>query len=370
MAFHRRKFFSAAAFVVVAALALTLTSCTSDEPAPFTGGGNAGPTGKPVAFQEPVKLSSKDGVLEVRLSAHQGTVQLDTVSQPVSNFLVYGYQVIQGTASDGSTEGDNIYPAPTLHVEPGERLIVHYDNDLQDLTIQDFYDPAFTPAGGEVPIYPPALASAPLNLHTHGLHVSPDGNADNVLLDIPAGMGNTYDYAVPTDMPNGLYWYHSHRHTLTAQQTYLGLAGLLEIGRAGRQSAAGDAERHPDPRHGDAVQLRLRPKRQWPPVERRELAAVRQHVDATDRFPARRRHATPRAWPRSISPTPPSGSQFITNWYAGPLSPANHRGQNQFIPANLQSFTSATNERARQTRPCRRTSATCSSPSTGSSSRS
>lgn len=32
-------------------------------------------------------------------------------------------------------------------------------------------------------------------------------------------------------MPNGLYWYHSHRHTVTAQQTYLGLAGLLEIGR-------------------------------------------------------------------------------------------------------------------------------------------
>ena len=32
-------------------------------------------------------------------------------------------------------------------------------------------------------------------------------------------------------MPNGLYWYHSHRHTMTAQQTYIGLAGLLEIGR-------------------------------------------------------------------------------------------------------------------------------------------
>ena len=31
-------------------------------------------------------------------------------------------------------------------------------------------------------------------------------------------------------MPNGFYWYHSHRHTLTTQQTYAGLAGLLEIG--------------------------------------------------------------------------------------------------------------------------------------------
>ena len=29
-----------------------------------------------------------------------------------------------------------------------------------------------------------------------------------------------------------MYWYHSHRHTLTAQQTYLGLAGLLSIGRS------------------------------------------------------------------------------------------------------------------------------------------
>ena len=81
-------------------------------------------------------------------------------------------------ASDGSTRGDNLYPAPTLRVDPGEKLIVHYDNDLQGLTIKDFYDPAMTPKGGEVPIYPPALAEAPLNLHTHGLHVSPSGNAN------------------------------------------------------------------------------------------------------------------------------------------------------------------------------------------------
>ena len=100
-------------------MVLSMTACTSDQPAPFVGGGNAGPSGNPVAFSEPVKLSSKDGVLEVRLSAHQGTVALDTVSQPVSNFLVYGYEIIQGTSSDGTTEGDNNYPAPTLHVEPG-----------------------------------------------------------------------------------------------------------------------------------------------------------------------------------------------------------------------------------------------------------
>lgn len=208
--------------VATVAVVCSLISCTTTE---------APEAGKPAPYEEPVKLSSQDGVLEVRLSAHQGTVELDTVAGPVSNFLVFGYDLIKGTSSDGSTSGDNLYPAPTLRVNPGETLIVHYDNDLQDLSITDFYDPAFTPAGGEVPLYPPPLSSAPLNLHTHGLHVSPTGNADNVLLDIPAGMGNVYTYEVPGDMPNGLYWYHSHRHTLTAQQTAAGLAGLLEIGR-------------------------------------------------------------------------------------------------------------------------------------------
>ena len=34
------------------------------------------------AFREPIKLSSKDGVLEVRLIAHQGRASLDTVARP------------------------------------------------------------------------------------------------------------------------------------------------------------------------------------------------------------------------------------------------------------------------------------------------
>ena len=59
---------------------------------------NAGPDGKPAPYREPVELSSKDGVLEVRLSAHQGTVNLDTVKEPVTNFLIFGYELIKGTS--------------------------------------------------------------------------------------------------------------------------------------------------------------------------------------------------------------------------------------------------------------------------------
>ena len=72
-------------------------------------------------------------------------------------------------------------------------------------------------------------------------------------------MGNTYTYDVPKNMPNGLYWYHSHRHTMTAQQTYFGLAGLLEIGRPDGNLPLVTQNNIPGARHGDSVQLRLRP---------------------------------------------------------------------------------------------------------------
>ena len=74
-----------------------MTACSKQNTAPAPQAGvNAGPDGTPAPFREPVRLSSKDGVLEVRLSAHQGTVNLDTVKEPVTNFLVFGYRADQG----------------------------------------------------------------------------------------------------------------------------------------------------------------------------------------------------------------------------------------------------------------------------------
>ena len=182
-------------------------------------------------YREPVTLASKGGLLEVELTAHQGEATLDTVATPVQNFLVFSYKLIHGTASDGKREDDNLYPAPTLKVDPGERLVVHLGNGLTGLTIKDLFDPRYIKLGDEVPRYPEQLTAAPLNLHVHGVHVSPKGNSDNVMLHIAPGMANTYVYDVPKNMPQGAYWYHSHLHTLTTSQTYFGLAGLLAIGR-------------------------------------------------------------------------------------------------------------------------------------------
>ena len=63
-------------------------------------------------FREPVTLASKDGVLEVRLTAQQDRAILDTVATPVENFLLFDYEVIRGTASDGKMSGGSLYPAP------------------------------------------------------------------------------------------------------------------------------------------------------------------------------------------------------------------------------------------------------------------
>src|SRR5438128_4555462 len=59
-------------------------------------------------FREPVVLASKEGVLEVRLTARQGQATLDTIATPVQNFLLFDYEVNRGMASDGQMSGGNL----------------------------------------------------------------------------------------------------------------------------------------------------------------------------------------------------------------------------------------------------------------------
>ena len=297
----------------------------------------------PADFREPVTLSSVDGVLEVTLTARQGEIRLDTAAAPVKNALVFGYRLIRGTASDGVSQGAS-YPAPTLKVFPGERLVVHLENGLSGLSIRDLYDPSYTREGEAVPMEPPPLLESPLNLHTHGLHVSPKANSDNVLIHMPVGTANTYVYDIPTSMPQGMYWYHPHLHTLTAAHVYYGLAGMLAIGRT----------------DGNL------------PVVTQKAIPIR-NMALQYNFVFDRQGASPQMnnanWPQFVSTlTPPTegelaagtyrpllapvnfaasakGTRFATVWHAGPLSIHNMRGRFQFIPNNLQSFTAAAGPR-------------------------
>jgi len=76
------------------------------------------------------------------------------------------------------------------------------------------------------------------NLHTHGFHVSPSGNADNVLLTVLPGKTQNYSYKLPADHPSGTFWYHAHLHGSTAIDVASGMAGVLIV-RGSRQAKAG-----------------------------------------------------------------------------------------------------------------------------------
>lgn len=91
--------------------------------------------------------------------------------------------------------------APRLVARPGDTVRLRLTNRLQEST----------------------------NLHYHGLHVSPGGTADNVLLRVPPGATQNYEFQIPADHPGGTYWYHPHIHPNTTRQVSRGLAGVFVI---------------------------------------------------------------------------------------------------------------------------------------------
>jgi len=134
------------------------------------------------AFVQPVVHKSSDGRLELTLRAEAQKV-------PFGNGTRFAYTY------NGST------PGPTLRVRPGDRLVVTLENELDTDT----------------------------NLHTHGLHVSPSGDADNIFVTVSPGQSHTYTYDIPADHRSGLFWYHPHTHGHVAEQVAAGLAGAIVV---------------------------------------------------------------------------------------------------------------------------------------------
>ena len=107
---------------------------------------------------------------------------------------------------------------PVIEAKPGNTLRVFLENNL------DANDPSC----------PRDAAPGPgcfntLNVHYHGLHVSPTGNSDNVLLNIAPQTKFQYEINIPSDHPSGTFWYHPHRHGSTALQVASGASGALII---------------------------------------------------------------------------------------------------------------------------------------------
>ena len=197
----------------------------------------------PSAFAEPIVLNSVNGLLDITLLAHQSNQLLETTGQTPFNsgstpaqVLTGGMYTYQWTLNNGqaslagvnvsTTSGDN-YTGPTLNVNRGDTIRIRMENDLPDsIPLAPDINTAFSTISTMTP------GPQPINNHMHGLHVSPAGSSDNVLIEIPQEMGFVYQYTIPQDQPDGLFWLHNHRHEFTSDQTYRGLAAMIIVGNA------------------------------------------------------------------------------------------------------------------------------------------
>lgn len=107
---------------------------------------------------------------------------------------------------------------PEIEAKPGNTLRIYLHNNL------DANDPSCLADGHAGP-----GCFNTVNMHFHGLHVSPTGNSDNVLLNIAPQTHYQYEVSIPEDHPSGTFWYHPHRHGSTALQVASGASGALII---------------------------------------------------------------------------------------------------------------------------------------------
>jgi len=155
-------------------------------------------------FPEPEMVTSNRGELSVKLTAKPAMVDMGAEK------LVSTYTY------------DGIVPGKTWELYPGDVLKVDLVNDLPPLPPNDAW--AMSEHG---PPRPHMWTNT--NLHTHGLHVSPAGNADNVFVDIAPGDHFQYEIPVPDDHTGGIFWYHPHRHGAVTHQVRAGMAGLIIV---------------------------------------------------------------------------------------------------------------------------------------------
>ncbi|MGK3990889.1 multicopper oxidase family protein [Sorangium sp. So ce136] len=166
-------------------LAAAAAGCAGDPPAQPEGWDSA------VALRQARDLDATEGVVEVELTARVEELEL-----------------VPGKRTPAWTYDGGI-PGPLLRARAGDRLIVHFRNELP----------------------------APTTIHWHGVRLpaAMDGAPGHSQPETGPGGGFTYDFIVPDA---GLYWYHPHVDS--AAQAGNGLYGPLLVDDPGEPAGLGD----------------------------------------------------------------------------------------------------------------------------------
>ena len=195
-------------------------------------------------LQEPLTLSSDNGVLDILLVAKAAPIR--TLPSTPTGWI---YEICRrppnnATSCPQAPSGPNYYGGTLLHLEKGDTLKVHLVNQLPRVL-----DSKHAQEPGEE-----FLALNPTNIHTHGMLVSPHYPSasdptygDNVfVLTFNSANGHPtssphmhadvrYDFTdysikLPANHPSGLFWFHPHAHGLALNQVTAGMGGIITVG--------------------------------------------------------------------------------------------------------------------------------------------
>lgn len=155
-------------------------------------------------LHNPPSLFSNKGVLAVNFS-YQTTTDAD------------GRQLFCFMTPDGKEN-------PTLHVRPGDHLIVNVTNNVPASSGMTMAMSADKQCGDSI------MTATSMNIHYHGTNTSPVCHQDEVIHTvINSGQSFQYNLAFPSDEPSGLYWYHPHIHGIAEPAVQGGASGAIVV---------------------------------------------------------------------------------------------------------------------------------------------
>ena len=173
-----------------------LNACNPQETPVATGvpAGVLPTTGAPGNAPQPTAAT---GGFDVEIALRAAPAEVQILDGKPTRVWRYQAKLLSGP-DDALIPLENTYLGPIINLQNGQRVRVHFTNDLPEESI----------------------------VHWHGLHipVEADGHPRFAI-----GPGETYIYDFTVDDRAGTYWYHPHPHGRTGPQAYYGLAGLLLI---------------------------------------------------------------------------------------------------------------------------------------------
>ena len=128
-------------------------------------------------------IKSLNGLLKTTLVATQKPTYVD-------NKMMNGLWTYNG-----------LFSGPCLLVKPGDRVDITIKNNI----------------------------TVPINIHYHGMWMSPSGKADNVFIEAQPGESLRSQFTVEKKHTSGLNWFHPHVHGYSNETLWRGLSGTFIV---------------------------------------------------------------------------------------------------------------------------------------------